>query len=247
MEKQSIIFGLFLLSFFVVVIDSKLVRTKTELENQRSIDVQLNDEIRKRNSRQAATSIFHEALSEWLSASENDEESMRSASKSMENAVMQVVIDKIKTGFSCSYSDGLFTQCGTLSGPAGPKGNRGKKGKKGSPGLGVPGTDGNPGVDGHTGAKGEPGATGSQGDSGHKGEKGCAGEAGLNGTVGYLGQRGVKGDPGIQGPKGQRGPPGQTGLKGQRGLQGQKGPPGQKGAIGIQGPIGRKGEKGQKG
>ncbi len=104
-KGQSIIFGLFLLLFFAfgcqifVLIDTKndLASTKTELDSlksQRSIDVQLNDEIHKRSSRQAVRSKFYEALSQWRNTSESDEEGMSSASRLMENASYKLSLKK---------------------------------------------------------------------------------------------------------------------------------------------------------
>ena len=124
----------------------------------------------------------------------------------------------------------VWSDMGSIAGPAGPQGATGTAGATGP--AGPAGTKGDPGAAGPAGPQGNAGAQGAKGDTGTTGAtgpQGVQGNTGPQGVAGTIGPQGTKGDPGVQGPQGLTGPTGPQGLTGAQGPQG---------VTGIQGPAG---------
>ena len=109
----------------------------------------------------------------------------------------------------------VWTNQGTLQGPAGPQGPQGVQGEQGL--QGIQGPAGPQGIQGETGASGPQGEQGETGPTGPTGPQGPQGIQGPTGPQGPKGDKGDTGEQGIQGPQGPQGPIGPTGPQGPKG------------------------------
>jgi len=139
----------------------------------------------------------------------------------------------------------VWTDVGSVRGPAGADGYYGSTGYDGSRGYtGYDGSVGAVGYDGSVGAVGYDGSVGTVGYTGSTGYDGSRGYTGYDGSIGYTGYDGSRGYTGYSGSTGYDGSVGATGYDGSRGFTGYDGSRGFAGYDGSRGYAGYNGSVG---
>jgi Bacterial Ig domain/Putative Ig domain/Collagen triple helix repeat (20 copies) len=140
------------------------------------------------------------------------------------------------------WTTSIWTDVGTIKGPAGADGYWGSRGYIGY--FGSTGYDGSRGFTGYDGSRGYTGYDGSRGFTGYDGSRGFTGYFGSTGYDGSRGYTGYDGSRGYTGYDGSRGYTGYNGSKGYTGSIGAIGPTGPQGPAGYVGSTGYTGSQG---
>ena len=154
----------------------------------------------------------------------------------------------------------VWTDVGSVRGPAGADGYFGSTGYTGSRGftgydgsIGATGYDGSRGFTGYDGSVGSigyfgsTGYDGSVGATGYDGSRGFTGYTGSTGYDGSVGATGYDGSIGATGYDGSRGYTGYDGSRGYTGYDGSRGCAGYSGSVGYAGSAGYDGSRGYNG